>query len=112
MPEDLANSPIDRAFQIPIRAGRKDVRMTAENIVQTAGTAANLRRVWTRMGTPSSSLNCLLGDFLLDFAVEGEAMRVPSPAAWLMTKTFIRAKSIGQRRWLRVLQFGPSAYQS
>src|SRR5208282_6259952 len=42
------------------------------------------------MGTPPNSLNCLVGDFLLDFAAEGGAMRVPRPAAGTMTNTFIR----------------------
>src|SRR5580700_4379270 len=42
------------------------------------------------MGTPSSSLNCLLGSFFLAFAAEGGAMRVPRPAAGTITNTFIR----------------------
>src|SRR5260221_13799808 len=48
------------------------------------------------MGTPPSSLNCLVGDFFLDFAAECAAIRVPSPAAGMMTKTFIGAISIVQ----------------
>src|SRR5208337_1949133 len=48
------------------------------------------------MGTPPSSLNCLLGAFFLDFAAEGGAMRVPSPAAGTMTNTFIGGISIVQ----------------
>ena len=58
--------------------------------------AANLRSVWTRMGTPPSSLNCLVGAFFLDFAAEAGAMRVPRPAAGTMTNTFIGAISIVQ----------------
>src|SRR5580658_3372457 len=49
-----------------------------------------------RMGTPSISLNCLLGAFFFALAPDGEAMRVPSPAAGTMTKTFIGAISIVQ----------------
>src|SRR5271170_1534120 len=45
------------------------------------------------MGTPPSSLNCLVGAFFLTFpgkgAAEDAAMRVPSPAAGTMTNTFI-----------------------
>src|SRR6202021_2271395 len=48
------------------------------------------------MGTPPSSLNCLLSDFFRDFAVVGDDMRVPSPAAGTITNTFIRATSIVQ----------------
>ena len=48
------------------------------------------------MGTLPSSLNCLLGAFFLDLAAEGGAMRVPSPAAGIMTNTFIGAISIVQ----------------
>src|ERR1019366_5752214 len=62
----------------------------------TAEVAANFRRVWTRIGTPPNSLNCLLGAFFLDLAAEGGAMRVPSPAAGIMTNTFIGAISIVQ----------------
>src|SRR5208282_3440319 len=52
------------------------------------------------MGTPPSSLNCLVGAFFLDLpadgAPEGGDMRVPSPAAGTMTNTFIGAISIVQ----------------
>ncbi len=47
------------------------------------------------MGTPPSSLNCLLGDSFLVLPEAG-AMRVPSPAAGIMTNTFIRAISTVQ----------------
>ena len=58
-------------------------------ISYTSGVAANLRRVWTRMGTPPNSLNCLVGTFFLALVAEGDAMRVPNPAAGIITKTFI-----------------------
>src|SRR5271166_4338850 len=54
------------------------------------------------MGTPPSSLNCLLGPFFLAFsdrgAAEGGAMRVPSPAAGTMTNTFIRGDQYSTSR--------------
>src|ERR1700691_300868 len=62
-----------------------------------------------RIGTPPSSLNCLLGDLLLDFAPEGGAMRVPSPAAGTIRNTFIRAISIVHRRKKRHTDRGAEA---
>src|ERR1700692_2427435 len=53
------------------------------------------------MGTPPNSLNCLVGAFFLAFAADGEAMRVPNPAAGTITKTFIGAISIVQPARLR-----------
>jgi hypothetical protein len=38
----------------------------------------------------------LVGGFFLAFAADSEAMRVPSPAAGMMTNTFIGAISIVQ----------------
>src|ERR1035438_5042228 len=50
------------------------------------------------MGTPPSSLNCLVGGFFLTFAPDSDAMRVPRPAAGMMTNTFIGAISIVQTK--------------
>ena len=46
-----------------------------------AGTARKARREWTRMGRPWSSRNCLETPPVL------WAMRVPIPAAGMMTNT-------------------------
>ena len=64
----------------------------AIQISLTASTAANLRSVWMRIGVPPSSVNCLEGGdfFCLPLAPTGiGAMRVPSPAAGMITTTFI-----------------------
>ena len=41
------------------------------------------------MGVPFSSVNCFEGDAPLLFARDGDAMRVPRPAAGMMTVTFM-----------------------
>src|SRR5580692_5661215 len=61
---------------------------SATTISLTASQAANLRKVCTRMGVPCSSKNCLL---LLLGPPETADIRVPSPAAGMITTTFIRA---------------------
>src|SRR6266536_6382320 len=65
---------------------------------------ANCRRVCTRTGTPSSSRNCLLA---VGFAAT-EAIRVPKPAAGIMTLTFMRANSIYPSA-LQVVEIQPLA---
>jgi hypothetical protein len=52
-----------------------------------------------RIGVPSNSVNCFEGVFGLLLSPGGiGAMRVPRPAAGIMTTTFIRAVSIRARR--------------
>src|SRR5271170_4010214 len=41
------------------------------------------------MGVPPSSVNCLVVVGFLPFALGAEAMRVPKPAAGMITNTFI-----------------------
>ena len=53
------------------------------------GVPANVRSVRIRMGVPFSSVNCFEGDAPLLFARDGDAMRVPRPAAGMMTVTFM-----------------------
>src|SRR5207253_7907645 len=50
---------------------------------------ANLPKVWIRSGVPPSSVNCLEGPAFFPFPLGGDAMRVPSPAAGIITTTFI-----------------------
>src|SRR5580693_1278139 len=64
----------------------------AIQISLTASMAANLRRVWTIIGVPPSSVNCFEGSalFCLPIAPTGIGpMRVPRPAAGMITNTFI-----------------------
>src|SRR5260370_9542228 len=53
-----------------------------------SGLFAKRRRVWTRIGVPSSSANCLVGATFRPLP-PGVAIRVPSPAAGIITITFI-----------------------
>src|SRR5713101_614221 len=65
--------------------------LSATQISVTASTAANLRSVCMRIGSPPKSVNCLDGaDFLpLSCALGTGAMRVPRPAAGMITTTFM-----------------------
>ncbi len=45
-------------------------------------------------GVPCRSTNCLLAAGLPALAVGGDAMRVPNPAAGMITTIFMRANSI------------------
>jgi len=61
---------------------------SATQISATCG-LANLRRVWMSIGVPSSSANCFDGVDFFVFALGAKAMRVPRPAAGIMTTTFM-----------------------
>src|ERR1700683_1303536 len=78
---------------IPSRARNPAISPSrrAIQISFTTLTAANLRSVWMRIGVPPSSVNCLEGDALrLPLAPTGTGtMRVPRPAAGMITTTFI-----------------------
>src|SRR5581483_10818542 len=60
---------------------------SATTISATRGELRNLRMVWMRIGDPFSSINC----FLLTPSFSGDLrpMRVPRPAAGMMTDTFM-----------------------
>ena len=57
--------------------------------------------VRTNTGTPSNSVNCLVAAGLAGVSRGTDAMRVPSPAAGIMTNTFMRAISIYEYRSFR-----------
>ena len=61
---------------------------SATTISDTAGVEANFRMVCSRIGDPSSSMNCLR--LVPAFSGTARPMRVPSPAAGRMTVTFIQ----------------------
>ena len=76
-----------RARNSAISVSRKAIQISL-----TASTSANLRNVWIRIGVPPSSENCLEGGafFCLTLApADIGAMRVPRPAAGMITTTFI-----------------------
>src|ERR1051325_346091 len=60
----------------------------AKYISRTCDTDANLRSVWMRIGTPSNSVNCLEAEGVTR-ALLAAAIRVPRPAAGMITITLI-----------------------
>ena len=66
---------------------------TATTMSVTSGEATNFRTVCTRMGAPSSSMNCLRLVPVVSAGTAGtpRCIRVPSPAAGRMTAVFTRS---------------------
>ena len=60
---------------------------SATTISSTIAQATNLRMVWSRIGEPSSNMNCLR--LVPVFSALLRPMRVPKPAAGRMTAVFI-----------------------
>src|SRR5580693_5149245 len=81
------------SFSLESRVRKPSISLSrrATQISLTLSTPANFRSVWRRIGVPPNSVNCFEGGaFRFPLAPTGMgAMRVPSPAAGMITTTFI-----------------------